>query len=127
MSMVYGQMSRQGLTVAEAAQALGLSERTVRRQIKSGKLIAELVPGRYGVEYRIGELSEQTAAPARLDSMPANALDKALDMVKALQQEKAELYAQLGYLQAQCRHLEDRVKLLVEAKQPWWRRLLRRQ
>jgi hypothetical protein len=47
-------------------------------------------------------------------------------MVKALQQEKAELYAQVAFWQAQCRHLEEQVKLLVEAKRPWWQRWLRR-
>ena len=119
-------MSRHGLTVAEAAQALGVSQRTVRRQIKSGKIKAVLVPGRFGPEYRIGELDEVVATPAGIDSGSPPALDKALDMIKSLQQEKAELYAQVAYFQVQCRHLEDQVKLLVEAKRPWWRRWLGR-
>lgn len=146
-------MSGRDLTVAEAAERLGLSERTIRRQIKSGKIKAELVPGRYGDEYRV-ELGE-IAAPGRgldkgvsdamdspldspligamdrpLDSPLAgamdSAMDKALDMVKSLQQEKAELYAQVAYWQAQCRHMEEQVKLLMEAKRPWWRRWLNR-
>ncbi len=119
-------MSRQGLTVAEAAEALGLSQRTIRRQIKSGKIKAALVPGHYGAEYRIGGLGEVSVAGPGLDKTSASALDKALDMVKALQQEKAELYAQVAYWQAQSRHLEEQVKLLVEAKRPWWQRWLRR-
>ncbi len=119
-------MSGQGLTVAEAAEALGVSERTVRRHIKSGKIKADLVPGRYGMEYRIGELGERVSLQAGVDNALPSALDKALDMVKALQQEKAELYAQVAYFQAQCRHLEEQVKLLVEGKRPWWRRWLRR-
>ena len=139
-------MSSQGLTIAEAAEALGLSERTIRRQIKSGKIKAELVLGRYGAEYRISGLGETAVARPRVDKAPASALDKtldktpasaldkaidktldkALDMVKALQQEKAELYAQVAYWQAQFQHLEEQVKLLTEAKRPWWRRWLRR-
>lgn len=118
-------MSGQGLTVAEAAEALRLSERTIRRHIKSGKIKADLVPGRYGMEYRISELSQVAPAPAAVDNTSPHALDKALDMIRALQQEKAELYAQVAYFQAQCRHLEDQVKLLTEGKRPWWRRLLR--
>jgi excisionase family DNA binding protein len=127
-------MFGQGLTVAEAAKALGLSERTVRRQIKSGKIKAELVLGRYGEEYRI-ELGE-VAAPVEgverdlsnaVDKAQDSVLDKALDMVKSLQQEKAELYAQVAYWQSQFRHLEEQVKLLTEAKRPrWWRWLRRR-
>jgi len=119
-------MSTQGLTIAEAAQALGVSQRTIRRQIKSGKIKADLVPGRYGAEYRIAGLEAEAAAGPRVDNAPASALDKTLDMVKALQQEKAELYAQVAFWQAQCRHLEEQVKLLVEAKRPWWQRWLRR-
>lgn len=134
-------MSGQDLTVAEAAKALGLSERTIRRQIKSGKIKAELVPGRYGDEYRVepGEiappgrglekgLSDALDRPLNspLTSAVDSAMDKALDMVKSLQQEKAELYAQVAYWQAQCRHIEEQVKLLMEAKRPWWRRWLSR-
>ena len=147
-------MSSQGLTIAEAAEALGLSERTIRRQIKSGKIKAELVLGRYGAEYRISGPGETAVARPRVDKAPASTLDKAptfaldktldktpasaldkaidktldkaLDMVKSLQQEKAELYAQVAYWQAQFQHLEEQVKLLTEAKRPWWRRWLRR-
>ena len=118
-------MSGQGLTIAEVAEALGLSQRTIRRHIKSGKIKAELVPGQYGIEYRISGLDETAAAGPGVDKAPASGLDKALDMVKALQQEKAELYAQVAYWQARSQHLEEQVKLLVEAKRPWWQRWLR--
>ena len=127
-------MSGKGLTVAEAAKALGLSERTIRRQIKSGRIKAGLVLGRYGQEYRI-ELGEVAAPvevverdlPKAVDKTVDSTMDKALDMVKSLQQEKAELYAQVAYWQSQFRHLEEQVKLLTEAKRPrWWRWLHRR-
>ncbi len=130
-------MSGQGLTVAEAAKALGLSERTIRRQIKSGKIKADLVLGRYGEEYRI-DLDEVAALGERvdkdlskaldgsLDKTMDSALDKTLDMVKSLQQEKAELYAQVAYWQGQYRHMEEQVKLLMGAKRPWWQRWLGR-
>jgi excisionase family DNA binding protein len=119
-------MSRQSLTIAEAAEALGLSQRTIRRHIKSGKIKADLMPGQYGAEYRISGLEGEAVAGPGVDKTPASAMDKALDMVKALQQEKAELYAQVAYWQARSQHLEEQVKLLVEAKRPWWQRWLRR-
>jgi len=134
-------MSGQGFTVAEAAKALGVSERTIRRQIKGGKIKAELVSGRYGEEYRIdleGARPREEPAKRMLSNAVDTALDKAsdksldrhldkaLDMVKSLQQEKAELYAQVAYWQAQCRHLEEQVKLLTAPKRPWWQRWLRR-
>lgn len=103
-----------------------LSERTIRRRIKSGKVKAELVPGRYGMEYRISDIGQVSTAPAALDNFAPGALDKALDMIKAFQQEKAELYAQVAYFQSRCLHLEEQVKLLTAGRRPWWRRLLRR-
>ena len=130
-------MPGQGLTVAETAKALGLSERTIRRRIKSGKIKADLVVGRYGEEYRI-DLDEVAATEERVDKDLSTAidrsldktldsvLDKALDMVKTLQQEKAELYAQVAYWQGQYRYIEEQVKLLMEAKRPWWRRWMGR-
>lgn len=117
-------MPGQDLTVAEAAEALGVSQRTVRRHIKSDRIKAALVPGRYGMEYRIHDLGQVPRPP--VDRPSPSALDKALDMIAGLHQEKAELYAQVAYFQAQCRHLEDQVKLLTEAKRPWWHRLLHR-
>ena len=45
------------MAIAGAAEALGLSERTVRRHIRGGRIKADLVPGYYGMEYRISELS----------------------------------------------------------------------
>ena len=126
-------MFGQGLTVAEAAKALGLSERTIRRQIKSGKIKAGLVLGRYGEEYRIepGDIAAPVEGVERdvsdaMDKTSDSTLDKALDMVQSLQQEKAELYAQVAYWQSQFRHLEEQVKLLTEAKRPRWRRWLHR-
>ncbi|GAJ14897.1 unnamed protein product, partial [marine sediment metagenome] len=63
-------MSRQGLTIAQAAKSLGVSTRTVRRSIKSGKIDAELVPGPFGQEYRIPKLPTELHKKKPLDNMP---------------------------------------------------------
>lgn len=42
-----------GFTINEVAQALQLSERTIRRWIKAGRLYAVECSGRFGMEYRI--------------------------------------------------------------------------
>ena len=41
------------LTIKQVAERLQLSERTIRRWIKNGRLRAAEFPGRFGVEYRI--------------------------------------------------------------------------
>lgn len=43
------------LTTRQAARALGVHEKTVRRRIQSGEIPATAMPGRSGKEYRIKE------------------------------------------------------------------------
>jgi len=117
-------MSGQGWTVKEAAKALGCSEKTVRRNIKSGKMKAQQVPGKYGMEYRITDLPVGRPLDRGQDIGRDDALVKALDMVRALQAENERLAGQLGFLQAQLQEAQNRIRLLTAPKWPWWRRLL---
>ncbi len=58
----------QGWTIRDAAQACGLSEKTIRRRIKSGALPAFQVTTQHGVEWRVSSLDttvEGTPAQAR--------------------------------------------------------------
>ena len=45
-------------SIAEAAALLNLSAKTIRRDIKSGKLPSVKVPTKFGEEYRITEIPE---------------------------------------------------------------------
>jgi excisionase family DNA binding protein len=117
-------MSVQGWTVKEAAKALGRSEKTIRRNIKSGKMKAEQVPGKYGMEYRIVDLPVGRPLDRGPDISIDNALVKALDMVRALQAESERLAGQVGFLQAQLQEAQNKIRLLSAPKLPWWRRLL---
>lgn len=119
-------MLRQGLTIAEAARSLGVCPRTVRRLIKQGKLQAELVTGLYGQEYRIREVPLNLSKPKALDNTPSQTPGQFIDMVRELQEKNLALAAQLGAATERIRNLESQMKLLTTAKQPWWRRLFRR-
>lgn len=94
-------MSGHGLAITGAVEAPGLAGWTVRCHIRSGKIKAYLVPGYYGVEYRISELSHVLTVAAGVDEALPSALNKVLDRVKAIKQENAELYARVAYIQAQ--------------------------
>ncbi len=48
--------AEQGWTIREAAQTCGLSEKTIRRRIKSGSLPAFQVTTQHGVEWRVTSL-----------------------------------------------------------------------
>ena len=62
-------MSVQGMTIAQVAETLGVSSRTVRRYIKAGKIAARLVAGPFGDEYRIFDLPPELLARTAEDCM----------------------------------------------------------
>jgi excisionase family DNA binding protein len=113
---------KEGLTITQAAKAMRLSPKTVRRHIKEGKIPYKLVPGKYGDEYRITELPPDAIRDEALDTTPA----LALDIIHRLEQENRNLAGQLGVAQERIRTLESQFKLLTTGKQPWWRRIFRR-
>ena len=120
-------MSRQGLTISEAARSLGVSSRTVRRFIKSGKIHAELVPGLFGQEYRILTLPRELHKPKPVDNTLGQTPSQIMDIIRELQEKNLALAAQLGAASERIRSLESEVKLLTAAtKQPWWKRLFTR-
>lgn len=140
-----------GWTIEEAAKALGVSEKTVRRRIKDGTIKAEHIAGKYGPEYRISEaqFASLRKNPSSLvlvddpsdnngfsDSAPSpgdNAqqgsgslpLDKAMDMIKYLQSENERLAGQIGFLQAKVLEAENKLRLLAAPKPrvAWWHRI----
>jgi len=120
-------MEKQHWTIKEAAEVLGISEKTVRRRIKDGTLKAEQTQGKYGIEYHITDLKESLPLDKSLDTEGSATLSKALDIIKTLQEENERLAGQVGYLQAQVHELGNKVSLLTEAKRKktWWQRLLR--
>lgn len=131
-------MSTPGISIADAARSLGVSSRTVRRLIKSGKLPAELIPGPFGDEYRISELPAYYAKHKPMDSTPVQTHTQTpiqttgqipsqlIDLIKELQDKNVTLAAQLGAALERNRALENQIKLLSSAKQPWWKRLFAR-
>ena len=120
--MSRGMQNNEGLTLTQAARAMRLSPKTVRRQLRQGKIPFKLVPGKYGDEYRILELPPEKVRDEAPDKTPT----LALNIIQSLEQENRNLAGQLGASQERVRTLENQVKLLTAGKQPWWRQLLRR-
>jgi MerR family copper efflux transcriptional regulator len=123
-------MSESALSIAQAAQELRVSTRTIRRFIKAGKIKADLVNGTFGPEYRIPEIpaelrkippepekDEDLTPVVRVSAgtevvIPANAEnpDRILTMLKDLQEMNMALAAQLGAATERIRSLEIQVK-----------------
>jgi excisionase family DNA binding protein len=136
------------VTVAVAAEHLGVSQRTVRRRIREGSLPAERVRTPHGHEWRVVADTLSTATvttdhgqgrprPANGHGQPwpggrghgqgtdDGALRQALDLVAAhaakiasLEQERFELAGRLGYLQAQLAAKDEQLKALQAPKEP---------
>jgi MerR family copper efflux transcriptional regulator len=134
-------MDDQGLTIAEAAKAFGVSTKTIRRHIKDGKIPYVLVQGKYGEEYRIFGLSqeqlkavksddatasEETIEAEKSEAADSTAQDKsppemapkmALDIITELQKTNLQLAGQLGAAQERIRELESQIRLLNAPKE----------
>lgn len=110
--------------VREAAEILGCSPRRIRRMVKAGRLRADLLPGKWGAEYRI----ERQSLPDSLPTMSAGGEASprggpAVEVLAALlrdTQERLEaasaLAGQLGAERDLRRELEARARSLVEAE-----------
>ena len=128
-------MANQAMTIAQAAEKLGISTRTVRRYIKAGRIEARLVVGPFGEEYRIDGLPEGFASAHRAEApaagTPGRHLEhtpvQAMDIIRELQEKNLTLAAQLGAATERVRNLESQLKLLsAPRKRPWWRRIFSR-
>jgi MerR family copper efflux transcriptional regulator len=148
----YRTMDDQGLTIAEAAKAFGVSTKTIRRHIKDGKIPYVLVQGKYGEEYRIFGLSQEQLKAVKSDDAKASedaadaekseAADTAttqekppplemnskmtLDIITELQKTNLQLAGQLGAAQERIRELESQVRLLNAPKETGLKGLFRR-
>lgn len=111
--------------MTDAARVLGVSTRTIRRHIKDGKLTYTKIDGQFGPEYRITELP---VVPKPVNPSPTSAEwsgSFALDMIRRLEEENRNMAGQLGIAHEKIRNLEGQLKMLVQPKKPWWKRLFR--
>lgn len=129
-------MSDQSMNIAQAAEKLGVSTRTIRRYIKNGKIRADLISGHFGEEYRISEIPSELCPPEQKNEPPTpnqtpgqssgQDLVQAIDIIRELQEKNLALAAQLGVTTERVRNLESRLKLLSAPKKSWWQRFLKR-
>jgi excisionase family DNA binding protein len=127
------------MTIAEAAKRLGRSEQSIRRAIKSGKLMAVMVNGRY-------EIDEKELPDSQADSQSDSTVlvteneflrQRTAQLEDTLKQQNQRLdEAQRLLAEASERHdtivlqltrqLEQSQRLLEYHQAPWWRRWFRR-
>lgn len=133
---------RQRLPIADAAAALGLSEKTVRRRIKAGTLAAEQVRTAQGFLWLVdvglvtaGQVDQdrremQITPPADLTRTVVDEVTRSLSRrIEELVRENEQLRTRLAALEAP-RPTNETVSLAAEEPAPdpaprsWWQRLL---
>jgi len=107
-------MTNQGLTIAQAARTTGLSTRTIRRYIKTGRISAQVIPGGHGKEFRIATIPEELTKQRNIGKQPI----QTIGIIRELQDKNLQLAVELGAATERIRTLEDQVKLLTTDKQP---------
>lgn len=130
------------MTLRQAAEKTGLSATTLRRYIKSGRVKARLVPGRYGPEYAVGDedlcgaglldpesesqppatvLRRPVVDPIQLSAPPPASLSADIVpgmLYRELLMKHEHLLVQVGMLRAGGRHLyENRQELEKQAEE----------
>ena len=146
-----GSAPTDSVSVTEAAVLLGVSERTVWRRIKAGKL--PTVETADGVRVRLPADDRQvtdtapglTDTPTDIDRQATDSLGgpevlALVQLVDRLQRENQQLAGQLGFVQAKLQDAEEQIRLLSAPKEseisnaleksqpapaqraPWWRR-----
>jgi len=107
-------------TIRQAAARLGVSEKTIRRYINTGKLEARQEDGQHGRQWVV------TALPEQPDITEHTELSTKLfaDILREKDNRIEELNQQLGAYKLRVGQLENEVKLLEAPKggqRPWWR------
>ena len=107
-----------GYTIAEAAEVLNLSTKTIRRRIHKGELPATLEDGPYGDQYIIPAVAIDTAQEI-VDvvkvNRPTDATTLALVITQALDERDRQLVMELKQTLDEEREV---------TRKPWWKRLL---
>lgn len=130
-------MTRQAWTVTEAARALGISEKTVRRHIKSGQLKAWMEDGQWLIEragkgktegrHRVD--SEERVGRHRVDTgeraaRQASSADRSTlqATIGLLKQQLEEKDRQIGELHVLLREAQGQIQkmLPMPSRRHWW-------
>jgi excisionase family DNA binding protein len=100
-------------SIEEAAKTLGVSEKTIRRYIRDGKIKAIKVDGRYSIPE--GEISRESIIK-QYDEDTRREIDFLLEKVKSLEEDKVFLQGQIGELQ---RHIQSLLQELSDLRKSY--------
>jgi predicted transcriptional regulator len=123
------------LTIKEAAEHFGVSERTIRRRIAAGELRASRAPMAQGYQVFVQvdtEVDHVDTTADKVDTDVDNLVSSALDVPvmavvmdeldrvhtenQRLHDQTIQLAGQVGFLQAQLQQAQEQVRLLTDSQ-----------
>ncbi|MBI4308324.1 MAG: hypothetical protein HY684_05915 [Chloroflexi bacterium] len=122
-----GPLQGRGLTLAEAALALGVSLNTCRRWVKKGRIPSERVETPQGYEYRVfienvGKIEGEEDEGPHGDSPTVERLLTMLDerdrRIADLERDRMQLAARCGFLEGQNQQLQENLRTLMAKALP---------
>ena len=116
--------NHESVTIAQYAQLCGISEKTVRRRIKSGKVQSTTVQGKFGPEYRIFHTYNRGEKANNNDGQGPPLMQAILTLTEQVR----DLSFLVGELRTKNEILERKLLSVSTRKRkhrPWYKRLLR--
>jgi len=121
------------VSVSEAAKLLGITERSIWRRIRAGKLQSELCDGKTIVNVRQSDAglttpTDVTDTPLTISTCQSDTsghqLEKLLELLREKDRELQAATYRNGYLEAQLENQKEQIKLLTDSqhKKAWWAR-----
>jgi len=107
-------MEEKNFSIEEAAKILGVSEKTIRRYIKDGKIKAVKVDGKYVIPE--GEVSRESVIKQYSTDDNRQEIQFLLEKIKALEEDKVFLQGQISEMQ---RHIQSLLQELSEIRKSY--------
>jgi len=123
-----GSSGDEGMKLSEASDKYGVTERTIQRWIKEGKLLAHKIEGQHGPEWRIiGEAADDSpgyqgmtagrnAVDMTMDSFDGftGLLEKLTDQLQETNDRLQSANYRIGYLENEKQNYQEQLKLLPD-------------
>ena len=118
------------MSIQDAAKHFNVSDRTIRRWIKSGRLYAQLINGKYCVDIELTNhlTSDLTDDNVELVDQLRSEVERMAKLLERKDEQTDHLQQLLAVSQKSIQQLTEQNQLLLEDQRhrPWWKLLLRR-
>ena len=118
------------MSIQDAAKHFNVSDRTIRRWIKSGRLYAQLINGKYCVDIELTNhlTSDLTDDNVELVDQLRSEVERMAKLLERKDEQTDHLQQLLAVSQKSIQQLAEQNHLLLEdtRRRTWWKRIFRR-